>query len=115
MLESRRWQVLQRLQQHRLTRLSRPDLALVEDLVLPVSVADGPALYCLRTDLPALEAATGEAPALSIPPISQLLAPLDPLIYDRALTARLWDFKLHLGGLYARGETRAGVLCVGPC
>jgi len=85
--ETARWQARLILRQRRLVTLKRADLPQVEDLVQPVKVGDLPLLYCLREDLPLLEA--GDMHAEAAP---RLLAPLDPLIYDRALTLRLWDF-----------------------
>ena len=87
--ETARWLILLRLRQHRLVALRKPEWALVEDCVQPVAVTDGPRLYCLREDAalfpePAATRITGGA--------VRLLAPLDPLIYNRKLTAALWDF-----------------------
>lgn len=84
-----RWLLHARLRQRRLTTLSKKDLPLIEDLVVPVSVEDCPPLFILREDLPVWEEAIAKPPNESLP---RLLAPLDPLIYDRRLTARLWDF-----------------------
>jgi hypothetical protein len=54
-------------------------------------------LYCLRSDLPLLEASTDAVKRLKrqhepSQPIIRLLAPLDPLIYDRRITSALWNF-----------------------
>lgn len=87
MEESQRWRLLQRLKQRRLVRIARAELAAVEDLVQAVQVPDCPTLYCLKTDLPLFESAAG---ALESP--LRLLAPLDPLIYDRRITSVVWDF-----------------------
>ena len=81
-----RWLAVIRLRQHRLAALKRAELALVEDLVEAVEVEGCPALYCLREDVPLLE--PGEEPVGG--PL--LLAPLDPLIYDRRVTRQLWGF-----------------------
>jgi uncharacterized protein len=85
--EVRAWVVLQRLKQRRLVKLTRGELALVIDQVQPVAVAGLPPVYCLREDVPLFD-------AMDVPPTSEplLLAPLDPLIYDRNLTRRLWGF-----------------------
>ncbi len=83
----RRWEILLRLRQRRLVRLKRNELPWVSDAVQAVTVGDGPVLHLLRHDLPALDTAA-EAPPAS----PRLLAPLDPLIYDRALTRQLWAF-----------------------
>lgn len=91
--ETARWRVLLRLRQHRLVILKKAELPLVEDRVQLVIVEGGLRLHCLREDAGLLDEAqvavrgyreTGGA--------TRLLAPLDPLIYDRRLTARLWDF-----------------------
>ena len=90
-----RWSVLLKLRQRRLVLLKRAELALVGDLVQPVSIGTGPTLYCLIADVPLLQSVSGESkiknPNSKIsPPL--LLAPLDPLIYDRRVTRQLWDF-----------------------
>jgi hypothetical protein len=86
---SDRWFATLKLRQRRLVALKRTELPLVEDLVQPIAIEGCGPLYCLRTDLALLDeiaaAPTHEPP----PPL--LVAPLDPLIYDRRLTARLWD------------------------
>lgn len=89
--ETSRWWVFQLLRQRRLVRLKREDLHLIEDQVQAVKVEDGPILHCLREDLAYLEEACGDPHANKLPGL-KLLAPLDPLIYDRTVTARLWDF-----------------------
>jgi hypothetical protein len=91
--ETERWMVLTKLKQRRLATLSRKELPLVADAVTALELEDGgPPVYCLNTDLPLLEESaptSNSAPAIESP---RLLAPLDPLVYDRKLTARLWDF-----------------------
>jgi len=85
-VETKRWLTLLKLRQRRLVPLSRSELRHVSDLVQPILVDGCPPLHCLREDLPLLDAA---AP----PPAEvRLLAPLDPLIYDRRLTRQLWDY-----------------------
>ncbi|EIQ01803.1 hypothetical protein OpiT1DRAFT_00378 [Opitutaceae bacterium TAV1] len=92
--ETARWLVLARLRQHRLVLLKKTELPLVEDRVQAVAVENGLRLHCLREDAgvfslpPAPAVGVREPAAASI----RLLAPLDPLIYDRRLTARLWNF-----------------------
>lgn len=91
--ETARWEALLKLRQRRLALLKRQELALVEDLVQPVKIDGLPLLHCLRTDLPLLDSASGLStlnPQLSTPVV--LLAPLDPLIYDRRVTSVLWGF-----------------------
>ncbi|MBX3738059.1 MAG: YcaQ family DNA glycosylase [Candidatus Didemnitutus sp.] len=84
------WCAELKLRQRRLCTLKRDELPLVADLVQPISVENCPPLYCLRTDLPLLEPST-PGPQHSAPPL-HLLAPLDPLIYDRRVTSALWSF-----------------------
>ncbi len=90
-VETARWLTLLKLRQRRLVMLKREEVRLVEDAVQQITVEGCPLLYCLRTDAAIL--AAGEEIVLrrsQTPP--RLLAPLDPLIYDRRLTAALWDF-----------------------
>jgi uncharacterized protein YcaQ len=88
-----RWSVLLRLRQHRLAWLKRAELALVADAVQPVQVADGPLLHCLHADAP-LFGPMQDAPSEGAPlrDDTLLIAPLDPLIYDRRVTRQVWDF-----------------------
>ncbi|MFO0603934.1 MAG: crosslink repair DNA glycosylase YcaQ family protein [Polyangiales bacterium] len=83
-----RWEALLRLRQRRLVALKRAELARVEDAVQAVAV-DGATLHCLRDDLPLFDATAAEPDARAAP---LLLAPLDPLVYDRRVTASLWGF-----------------------
>jgi uncharacterized protein YcaQ len=77
--------------------LKKRELPLVEDLVQAIVVAGCPTFYCLREDLPLLEKCRMEGSTVSAgtpipsPPL-RLLAPLDPLIYDRRVTSALWNF-----------------------
>lgn len=88
---TRRWVAELELRQRRLVLLRKSDAPLVTDLVQPIKVACVPTLHCLRSDLPLLErAAIGEDS--SADGTIHLLAPLDPLIYDRRVTRRLWNF-----------------------
>jgi uncharacterized protein YcaQ len=68
--ETARWEAVLKLRQRRL-------------------VEGCPLLYCVRSDGPLLDRPPSRAEAL-LPPL--LLAPLDPLIYDRRVTAALWGF-----------------------
>jgi len=92
--DTARWSVLLKLRQRRLTLLKRAELALVTDAVQPVSVGTGPILYCLSGDIPLLLSASDQSAFANrnsaISPL--LLAPLDPLIYDRTVSRQLWDF-----------------------
>jgi uncharacterized protein YcaQ len=82
--------VLLRLRQRRLASLRKAELSLVGDHVRRVHVDGCPPCFCLLRDAPALEAARDTPPFDG--PI-RLLAPLDPLIYDRRLTAAIWGFE----------------------
>lgn len=88
--ETARWLALLKLRQRRLVILKRGELPLVEDHVQPVRISDCPLLYCLRDDLPLFDSVASH----HAPPTDSLhlLAPLDPLIYDRVVTSRLWGF-----------------------
>jgi uncharacterized protein YcaQ len=86
--DTARWMVELKIRQRRLVMLKRAELPFVEDLVQPVAVPDCPPLYCLKEDVRWLDGlGAGDAPASP-----RLLAPLDPLIYDRRVTDRLWGF-----------------------
>ncbi|MBK1883275.1 YcaQ family DNA glycosylase [Luteolibacter pohnpeiensis] len=104
--ETNRWLALTKLRQRRLVGLKRGELALVEGLVQPIHIEHGdvPLLYLLREDLPLLERFLSEdAPSANLDPL--LLAPLDPLIYDRKVTSRLWDFD-YIWEVYTPPEKR---------
>jgi uncharacterized protein YcaQ len=99
--DTARWLALLKLRQRRLVALKREELRVVEDLIQPVAIADLPAgtacppLACLLTDVPLLEKLASEGNARSSSRRSDtahLLAPLDPLIYDRRVTSALWNF-----------------------
>lgn len=89
--ETARWEAHLKLRQRRLALLKRAELMLVEDLVQPVRIADGPLLHCLRADVPLFESIENRDSKIenSSP---RLIAPLDPLIYDRRVTQAVWDF-----------------------
>lgn len=89
------WEILLKLRQRRLVALKRAELALVGDHVRTVELEDCGRVHCLLDDVPALMAAAeadfnGAAPGHLAP---CLLAPLDPLLYDRRLAHALWDFE----------------------
>ncbi len=98
--ETARWETLLKLRQRRLTPLKRDELPHVADLVQTITVEDCPTLYCLRSDLSVLEARHSERSEVTEPKATGLkstsstllLAPLDPLIYDRRVTSALWNF-----------------------
>lgn len=87
--ETFRWLVLTKLRQRRLVTLKRDELKWVPDEVQAIKLADAdaPVLYCMREDIAHLESCSEEQK-----PLPLLLAPLDPLIYDRRVTSALWDF-----------------------
>ncbi len=89
--ETARWLALMKLRQRRLVTLKREELRLVADDVQAITLtdADAPTLYLLREDLPLLESC---AVGNFSPTSALLLAPLDPLIYDRRVTSALWNF-----------------------
>lgn len=93
-VDTARWVALLKLRQRRLCALKRDEFRLVAEAVQPVAVEGCPPLHCLREDLPLLERAIAEAAADSPPgpALTRLLAPLDPLIYDRRVTLALWDY-----------------------
>lgn len=85
--ETKRWLALLKLRQRRLATLKAAELRAIADEVMPVTLEGLKSpLYLLRKDLPHLEdtAQTHKAP--------KLIAPLDPVIYDRRLTETVWDF-----------------------
>jgi uncharacterized protein YcaQ len=89
--EIARWEALLKLRQRRLVLLKRVELTAVDDLVQPVKIDGLPLLHCLRSDVPLLETRhSGQSEESMCSPV--LLAPLDPLIYDRRVTSALWDF-----------------------
>lgn len=90
--DTARWLALLKLRQRRLATLKREELRLIEDAVRPVRVPDCPPLYCLRDDVPLFESVSSDSVANGADATVRLLAPLDPLIYDRTLTSRLWSF-----------------------
>jgi uncharacterized protein YcaQ len=96
--DTARWLVELKLRQRRLVTLKRGELPLVEDLVQRVTVEGCPPLYCLREDLRWFDQAEEGVAAADVPRGAEssrtlhLLAPLDPLIYDRRITTQLWNF-----------------------
>lgn len=108
--ETARWLAHLKLRQRRLAVLTRDERTAIGSDAQAVVVENCPPLYCLTADLALLDAcmagsadpgrktpAKTRAPAALSPseaapvPI-RLLAPLDPLIYDRKVTAALWNF-----------------------
>lgn len=89
--DTARWCAALKLRQRRLCTLKRTELPLVADLVQPIIVENCPPLYCLRSDRLLLDRAS-LSPLSTAAASVHLLAPLDPLIYDRRVTSALWNF-----------------------
>jgi len=85
--DTARWVALLKLRQRRLVTLTRAELHHVADMVQSIKIEDCPPLYCLREDLRLLDE-QDQREASDV----RVLAPLDPLIYDRRLTRRLWGY-----------------------
>ncbi|GAB5561446.1 MAG: hypothetical protein SynsKO_30930 [Synoicihabitans sp.] len=85
-----KWSVRLKLKQHRLVSLTRTELPHVASEVQPISFDSGNHAYCFRSDADLLQSARDET--ISPPKDLRLLAPLDPLIIDRGLVQRLWNF-----------------------
>ena len=97
--DTMRWLALLKLRQRRLVALKRDEFRVVENDVQPVVIEDLPAgvtcppLFCLSSDLPLLESfALGSREDPGSADTLHLLAPLDPIIYDRRVTSALWNF-----------------------
>ncbi|HET7538095.1 MAG TPA: crosslink repair DNA glycosylase YcaQ family protein [Candidatus Didemnitutus sp.] len=90
--ETERWRVLLKLRQRRLVMLKRAEIPLVADLVQRIAVDGGPPLHCLKSDLPVLAETENPKSKNEVASRPLLLAPLDPLIYDRRVTSALWNF-----------------------
>jgi len=94
--ETARWLATLKLRQRRLVTLTRQEVSAVEDLIQPVILGDSDEsrtrvpLFVLKEDVPVLETVRPESEKV----ISglHLLAPLDPVIYDRRVTSAVWDF-----------------------
>jgi uncharacterized protein len=87
--EGKRWEIQLRLRQRRLITLKRGEIDHVRDLVSPVVVDNETTLHCLRDDLSLFDDTRLQS---HIDTPSLLLAPLDPLVYDRKVTSALWGF-----------------------
>jgi uncharacterized protein YcaQ len=92
--ETARWLVRLKLRQRRLALLKRDEARLAADFAHPVVLTglDLPVLHCLREDAALFSEIENQESKIENPPVPLLLAPLDPLIYDRRITAALWDF-----------------------
>jgi uncharacterized protein len=83
-----RWLARLKLRQLRLALLKREEAQLLADEVQAVCVEGStrPVMHVLRSDLPLLHSAT----PLSLEP--RLIAPLDPIVYDRRVTEHVWSY-----------------------
>lgn len=88
-LQAKRWHILTKLKQRRLVILSSAQVTLVKNAVTQVKLTGQPPLYCLKEDADLLSSAQ-QLPEPDATPL--FLAPLDPVIYDRKVTRRIWDF-----------------------
>lgn len=85
--ETARWLALLKLRQRRLALLKAAELRVIADEVVSVALEGSKSrLHLQRSDLLLLDESTEaqEAP--------KLIAPLDPIIYDRRVTESLWNF-----------------------
>lgn len=89
--ETERWEAQLKLRQRRLASLKRAELAAIEDLVQPVQIAERPLLYCLQSDVPLFDQIHHRNSKIEND-YPRLIAPLDPLIYDRRVTEQVWGF-----------------------
>ncbi len=89
--ETCHWLALLKLRQRRLAVLKAAELRAIADDVIPIAVEDAsvPRLHILRSDVEMLDSAASAAQTTTKP---LLLAPLDPIIYDRRLAEELWNF-----------------------
>jgi len=89
--ETTRWLAELKLRQRRLAMLKSSEVCALGDEIVAVSIQELPKLklHLLRRDLPQLEKAQNCPPGTFGP---LLIAPLDPIIYDRRVTEQLWDF-----------------------
>jgi uncharacterized protein len=87
--ETTLWLAQVKMRQRRLALLKAAELTALGSQVVPVSIEQLPKLklHVLASDLPLLEKAASAAPKKPL-----LIAPLDPVIYDRKVTEQLWAF-----------------------
>jgi uncharacterized protein YcaQ len=89
--EIARFLALAKVRWRKLALLKKAELNAVRDDVIAVEIPGCPTAHILPADVPLLERI--KAGELSPPsPQPLLLAPLDPVVYDRRLTSKLWDF-----------------------
>ncbi len=87
--ETARWLAELKLRQRRLAILKSSEAHALNDEIISVSIQELPKLklHVLRRDIPQLAKAQN-SPASTSEPL--LIAPLDPIIYDRHVTEQLW-------------------------
>jgi len=89
--ETARWLALLKLRQRRLAVMKSAEMRSISDQVHPVALlGSNMRLHILRCDVPLLEESLSTSDTASQPP--KLIAPLDPIIYDRRVTDTLWAF-----------------------
>jgi uncharacterized protein YcaQ len=89
--ETARWLARLKLRQRRLAVLKAAEFRVLGDDVAPVALAGSNLrLGILRCDLVRLEETLARTEATGDPP--RLVAPLDPILYDRRLTEAVWSF-----------------------
>jgi uncharacterized protein YcaQ len=87
--DTARWLARLKLRQRRLAMLKAAELRAIADEVLPVAIRGSTSLlYLLQSDLPLLEHTLADSDAAA----PKLIAPLDPIIYDRRVTEWVWPF-----------------------
>ncbi len=89
--ETNHWLALLKLRQRRLAALKAAELRAIADEVIPIAVegASVPRIHILSSAVEMLDRAASTAESTPKP---LLLAPLDPIIYDRRLAEGLWNF-----------------------
>lgn len=90
-IESTRWLARLKLRQRRLAVLKGVEIRLLAEEAVPVTLEGANVrLWVLRCDLPLLEEVLAASEPASTPP--RLIAPLDPILYDRRVTEVVWGF-----------------------
>lgn len=85
--ETARWLAMLKLRQRRLAMLKAAELRVIADEVVSIALAGSKSrLQFLRSDLPLLDESSEAHDS------PKLIAPLDPIIYDRRVTEALWDY-----------------------
>jgi uncharacterized protein YcaQ len=85
--ETTRWLALLKLRQRRLATLKATERRAIADEVVAVALEGSKSrLHLLRRDLPLLDTSSETCGK------PKLIAPLDPIIYDRRVTEAVWDY-----------------------